>query len=233
MKKNLKTSYTDFYRKNNPAFTFPPEWVVRTFLGNYPDLRLDKTRFAGSDILDMGFGDGRCFPLLHKLGFNLHGVELTEEILSLCRTRMDSLGIDVTLKTGSNVNIPYENSRFDFLLSSSSCYYVDDGTAFKNNLTEYCRVLKPGGYFIAAMPSGRSFVFQGADELGDGLCRIVQDPYNVRNGYTMKKFNSHQEIKKEFQTLFDEFSFGLCNDDYYGCHVELFLTVCRKKTVSV
>jgi hypothetical protein len=85
MKKNLKESYSTFYKEKNPKFVYPPEWVVRTFLGNYPKLSLDKSKYAGSKILDIGFGDGRCFPLLHNNGFLCYDVEITDDIINLCQ----------------------------------------------------------------------------------------------------------------------------------------------------
>lgn len=232
-KNNLKNDYTEFYKRSNPVHVYPPEWVVRTFLGRYPELTLDKSKYAGSKVLDIGFGDGRCFTLLHNNGFHIYGVEITEEIITLCKQRMQREGINVNFKKGTNSEIPFEDDFFDYLLASSSCYYVDQGTTFSDNLREYNRVLKPGGIFIAALPTPNSFIFHGAIEKENGHCEIVNDPYGVRNGFTLKKFNSEDEIRSEFGKYFDNFSFGLCQDNFYGSQVDLFLLVCRKKLVAI
>jgi SAM-dependent methyltransferase len=228
-KNDLKKDYTDFYKKSNPTYVYPPEWVVRTFLGKYPELELDKSKYAGSKILDIGFGDGRCFPLLHNNGFDIYGIEITEDIIQLCEQRMKKMGIKVCLKKGTNSEIPFADNFFDYILSSSSCYYVDNGTTFSDNLKEYTRVLKPGGIFVAALAAPNSFIFKDAIEKENGHCEIVNDTYGVRNGFTLKRFKSEDEIRSEFGKYFDAFSFGLCKDDFYGSQVELFLLVCMKK----
>jgi SAM-dependent methyltransferase len=226
-KKNLKKEYTAFYQRTNPTYVYPPEWAVRTFLGNYPKLSLDKSRYAGSKILDIGFGDGRCFPLLHNNGFKIYGIEITDEIINLCEQRMLRLGIKVVLKKGTNSAIPFEDNFFDYILASSSCYYVDSGTTFSDHLREYNRVLKPGGIFVASLAAPDSFIFKDSIER-DGLCEIVNDPYGVRNGCMLRRFRSEDEIRSVFGKYFDSFSFGLCKDDFYGSQVDLFLLVCKR-----
>lgn len=51
-------------------------------LGKYPELSFDKNSYAGGKSLDMGVVDGRNFELLDNIGLDIHGVEITEEILS-------------------------------------------------------------------------------------------------------------------------------------------------------
>ncbi|MHA1381938.1 MAG: hypothetical protein ACTSRG_26505 [Candidatus Helarchaeota archaeon] len=77
MKKHLKESYTDFHKKRDPKYVYPPEWLVRLMLGSYPKISLNKEKYLRAKVLDVGFGDGRSFPLLHNLCFNIHGIEIT------------------------------------------------------------------------------------------------------------------------------------------------------------
>src|SRR2546423_10441737 len=137
---NVKESYTAFHRRRDPQHVYPSEWVIRTLLGRYPRLGLDKDRYAGARILDVGFGDGRNWALLQNLGFAIHAIEITKEIVSLGNKRAKTLGADVTLKIGRNSSIPFQDNYFDYLLSSASCYYVDAGTTFSDNVQEYHRV---------------------------------------------------------------------------------------------
>ena len=228
-KSDVKKDYTEFFKKSNPMYVYPSEWVVRTFLGSHPELSLDKSMYAGSRILDLGFGDGRSLPLLYNNGFNVYGIDITQEILNLCEQRMKRLGVEVNLRVGTNSNIPFEDGFFDYILSSSSCYYVDQGTTFLDHLKEYNRVLKPGGIFVASLAEPNSYIFKNAIESEDGLCEIVNDTSGVRNGFTLKRFKSQDEIRSEFGKYFDSFSFGLCRDNFYGIQVDLYLMVCKKK----
>jgi len=226
--KDVKSTYTDFHETHNPKHVYPSEWVIRTFLGSYPQLSLDKTKYKNARILDMGFGDGRNWPLLHNLSFKIHGVEITESIIALGEERAADLKIPVTLKLGNNSTIPFENEFFDYILASSSCYYVDRGTTFTDNLKEYWRVLKPGGIFAASLPESTNAIFDKCVELEDGHVEIRNDPWGLRNGYVFRRFRSEEDVREAFSPYFDCFAIGLCRDNYYGILISAFLLVCAK-----
>ena len=232
MQTTVKETYTDFHVSRNPAHVYPSEWIIRTLLGKYPGLSLDKSKYAGARILDIGFGDGRNWPLLNNASFDIHGVEITEKIIALGQERARNLGIPVTLRLGTNTSIPFADDFFDYILASYSCHYVDAGTSFLDNLREYRRVLKPGGSFIATLPESNSSIFSGCIDLGDGHVEIRNDPWGLRNGYTFKWFQSEEEIREVFSPYFDSFSIGLCCDNYYGYQNNHFLLVCRKRLAS-
>jgi SAM-dependent methyltransferase len=221
-------AFTAFYATRNPRNVYPSEFLVRTLMGEYPQLKLSQENFEGKTILDIGFGDGRNFPLLHDLGFDIHGIEVTQEICELTRQRMQRMGIPAQLQVGRNARIPCGDQRFDYLLASASCYYVDPGTTFNDNLSEFARVLAPGGRFILTLPAMDSFVFRDGIELGDGHVQIQSDPYGLRNGYVLRRFQNEAEIRQSFTPWFDDFAFGYCDCDYYGQKFALWLVVCRR-----
>lgn len=227
--KDLKQTYTDFHKSRNPVHVYPNEFVVRTFLGTYPNLSLDKTKYAHSRILDLGFGDGRNIPVLYNLIFKVYGVEITEEICAMTIDRMKRLSIEAELVVGNNSNIPFEDGFFDYILSSSSCYYVNHGTTFDDNLNEIQRVLRPRGIFIASFPESNTFIFKDCKDIGDGHVMITNDPFGMRNGYIFRRFQSKEEIREKFSSYFEKFSFGYCEDDYYGLQHNHYLMVCKKK----
>ena len=113
MNDEISRRYDNFYRKRDPAHVYPVEFVVRAFLGNYPRLKSDNPTIAGKWVLDLGFGDGRNMPLLHNLGMQVFGVEISQEICDLTHARMRRLGIDITTWVGRNDNIPFDAGFFD------------------------------------------------------------------------------------------------------------------------
>lgn len=229
MSDRITEHYDDFYRKRNPIHVYPVEFVVRAFLGNYPRHRADPSTYVGQKSLDLGFGDGRNMPLLHNLGMQVYGVEISQDICDLTKARMDRLDIEVTLAVGRNHFIPFGDATFDVILACHACYYIDPGKQFGDNLKEISRVLRPGGSFVFSAPIGTSYIMQGAKDVGDGHMIIANDPYGIRNGYMMKKFDSEEEIRAALDTEFDNLAVGSCRNDFWGVEEHVWIVACRKK----
>jgi SAM-dependent methyltransferase len=225
---DLAKSYGDFYRARNPIHVYPVEFVVRAFLGNYQRLRTDKTAYVGKATLDLGFGDGRNMPLLHNLGMEVYGVEISDEICELTASRIAQLGINITVRVGRNRDIPFDDAFFDYVLACHACHYVDAGYHFADNVREIARVLKPGGYFVFSAPMGTSYILSGARDLGDGHMEIVNDPYGIRNGSILKKFDQERDIEAALAPAFGSFSIGSCRNDFWGIEEHVWIVVCRK-----
>jgi len=228
----IERKYDDFYRARNPDYVYPVEFVVRAFLGNYPRHKTDKMSYPGKKVLDLGCGDGRNMPLLHNLGMHVFGMEISQEICDLTKKRMKGLGIDVELKVGRNHSIPYSSDFFDTVLACHACYYIDPDTHFDDNLREIARVLKPGGSFIFSIPIGTSYIIRGARDLGDGHMEIANDPYGLRNGYVLKKFDSEAEIQEALSPAFTGFEIGACRNDFWGIDEHVWTVACRKSLAA-
>jgi SAM-dependent methyltransferase len=226
----IEKQYVDYYAKRNPSRVYPVEFVVRTFLGTYPGLSIDRSVFRGSKILDLGCGDGRNMPLLHDLGFEIHGVEISDKICRLTQERMEHLGVPVHIAIGNNSHLPFGNETFDFVLACHSCYYVNPGESFEDNLREITRVLRSAGRFVFSLAKTDSYVLNNAEPLGKGLYRITQDPCGVRNGGLFRAFASKQEILDELGGFFSDFSLGLCENDFYGIYEKVWIGTCLKKS---
>jgi acetyltransferase-like isoleucine patch superfamily enzyme/SAM-dependent methyltransferase len=225
----ISTAYSKYYSSRKSGHIYPVEFVVRSFLGKYPNLCLDKSKFTGSRILDLGFGDGRNIPLLYNLGFEIYGVEISEEINNFANSRFQNLGIPVVLKVGRNASLPFDNNFFQYILACHSCYYVEEGMTFNDNLKEIYRVLKPKGIFICSLPMHDTYILEGANKLSAGHYRITNDPYELRNGTIFRAFKNQKDIVKAFGRYFHNFSIGFCDDDFYGIHQKVWILVCKKK----
>lgn len=232
---NVQDKYTQFHKNKSSGHLYPTEWVIRTMLGNYPGLVLDKSQYNGGQILDLGCGDGRNISLLHNCGLKIAGVEITEETVALVRSNLKAFGIEAELKVGSNKNIPFADAYFDYILASSSCYYVDGSSSFDDNMSEIKRVLKTRGTFIANFPAfinihsiPPSFILENAVQMADGHVIIRNDIYNIRNGYKFRAFDSEEKIKDYFKSDFDNICVGVCMDNYYGVQINQFIVTAQK-----
>ena len=50
--------YNQYYQKRTHIHVYPVEFIVRTLLGNYPNLEMNQNSYFGSKLLDLGYGDG-------------------------------------------------------------------------------------------------------------------------------------------------------------------------------
>ncbi len=98
----------------------------------------------GSKVLDIGCGSGIYVEQLLKSGFEVTGVDLTEEMLSATRKRLGIGGNDagkVHLRLGDVENIPLPDNEFDLVICVGVLtYLISDEKA----QAEIRRVMKPG-----------------------------------------------------------------------------------------
>jgi SAM-dependent methyltransferase len=229
MTEEINKNYTEFYLQRKHNRLYPTEFVVRIFLANYPDLVFDKKAFSNSSILDIGFGDGRNTAFLCEQGFNVSGIEITEEIVKLAVDRLNELGLTADLRVGRNSQIPFDNSHFDYALACNACYYTDHSDSFEDNLKEISRVIKPGGWFVCSVINQDNYTVKEGVRMADGHTICVSDPYGTRVGYKLRAFESTEEIKGVFSPYFENFSFAISNNNYFGIDEKLFWVVCQKK----
>ena len=224
----INSGYERFYSERGGERVYPTEFVVRTFLANYPDLKFVKPK-AGQRVCDVAFGDGRNTIFLCDQGYTVSGIEITAGIVRQTSDRLTKLGHQADLRVGRNSSFPFDDGYFDYLLACHCCYYCDDGEIFADNLREYSRVMKPGAWLVASLASCDSYIFKDAMPLEDGSFRIQADPYGNRNGYRLHSFSKKQDIEDYFSPWFEHFSFGFADNDFYGVCERVFWVVCRKK----
>jgi SAM-dependent methyltransferase len=224
----INVSYENFWSRRSSNRVYPTEFVVRAFLANYPGLNFPKPK-AGDCVLDVAFGDGRNTSFLCDQGFQVSGIEITQGIVDCTRERLEALGHHPDLRVGRNSNIPFDIGYFDSVLASHCCYYCDEGETFQDNMREYARIIKPGGWLVASIADTNSYIFDSATRLEDGSFRIAKDPYQNRLGYRLHGFSTRREIESCLSHWYTNFSFGHAANDFFGVDERLHWVVCQKK----
>jgi SAM-dependent methyltransferase len=221
-----------YYRSLDEAFLFPNEFVVRAFLGKYPNHVMDRD-YQGKKICDVSCGDGRNLTLLKRLGLNLYATEVSQEICDITKRKLarHADNTDVDIRPGLNSDLPFEDGMFDYLLSWNALYYMRDAKAdIADHISEYARILKADGYLVACVPSPGCFSLAGAKELGNNLIEInTSSNWNILNGSIYYRFASLSMIEEVFGNHFKNFRFATIKDDCFGAALEYFVFVCQKK----
>jgi len=226
--KKIDSSYEKFWAKQSSHRVYPTEFVVRVFLANYPGLNFPKPE-VDDRVLDVAFGDGRNTSFLCDQGLQVSGIEITQGIVERTSNRLKALGHNADLRVGRNSRIPFDTGYFDSVLACHCSYYCDEEETFNDNMNEYARVLKSGGWLIASIADTSSYIFDSATKLADGSFRIAKDPYHNRLGYRLHGFSTKTEIKSFLSHWYTNFSFGHAANDFFGIDERLYWVTCQKK----
>ena len=109
--------------------------------------------------LDYAMGDGRNSLYLAKLGWAVHGFDLSEVGVNAAKRRASELGLTIDAVTSSDATYNFGKDRFDLILFSWSMPLID--------VHKVVEALKPGG--IVVMEFGPGFTGR------NGMLRLFDD----------------------------------------------------------
>jgi len=142
----------------------------------------------GERILEVGFGAGVTFLNLEQKYNEIHGLDLTADI-NIVLDVFKPYNINLFLKNGNVLNMPYENDKFDTVLLISILEHLkpeEQQTAF----SEIKRVLKPEGEVIYGVPIERPFMVMMFKILG----------YDIRKAH----FSTEQDVLHAAEGLLEK-----------------------------
>ena len=104
----------------------------------------------GRHILDIGSGiGGPARFLASEYGCRVTGIDLTQEFCDVAVMLTEKIGLDdrVSFRQANALDLPFDDACFDGAYSQNVSMNISDKAAFYG---EACRILKPGGLFVAA-----------------------------------------------------------------------------------
>jgi len=106
-----------------------------------------------NDLLDIGCGCGRLYPVLSKHCQRYTGIDFSEEMLRLFPALRSQ---DQILFVDSAAKLPIPNGSFDAVISSVFLQHIVNNEEFLSTVNEIKRVLRPKGslYMVEAMTQG-------------------------------------------------------------------------------
>lgn len=106
--------------------------------------------FAG---LEIGCGPGRLMAAMRRHFRELHGVDVSEEMIGLARQILqDAPNVHLHANSGTDLRI-FQGDSFDFVYSYAVFQHIPSKDIVIEYLRETRRVLKPGGVFRAQFDS--------------------------------------------------------------------------------
>lgn len=112
--------------------------------------KLVRSYITGKNILDLGCGTGAMISELSGLGFQVLGLDGSEEALKYCRKR----GLVNLKRADFNKSLPCQGNTFDTVLCLDVLEHIEDDRGL---LLEIKRVLKSDGRLILTVPAYQKF----------------------------------------------------------------------------
>ena len=96
----------------------------------------------GSNILEVGCGTGRTACYLAEQGYAVTAIDLHDNMLAKAKLRAEAMELhNINFLKADVCSLPFESEQFDLIIAESVTVFTDSSIS----LSEYCRVLKPGG----------------------------------------------------------------------------------------
>lgn len=112
----------------------------------------------GVKILDAGCGRGETIAACARQGAEVAGIDYSEAAVELTREMIGDLPAD--LRVGSVTDLPWDDDTFDRVQFSDVIEHIDAAQTVPA-LTEFHRVLKPGGFLVVHTAPNLHFMKYG------------------------------------------------------------------------
>ena len=116
-------------------------WPDRAFYGRLIDKH-------GQPALDVGCGTGRLLLDYLAKGFDVDGVDVSSEMLSICRSRAAAMGLHPNLFEQAMENLDLPRKYRTIIVPSSSFQLVIEPAAAKEAMRRFHNHLEPGGILV-------------------------------------------------------------------------------------
>ncbi|HEX9615277.1 MAG TPA: methyltransferase domain-containing protein [Bacteroidota bacterium] len=134
------------------------------------DLRLflDSLSLPGS-VLEVGCGAGGLVIGLAKAGYDVTGMDVSEEALAIARSAAEEAGVSVRWHVGFAEHLPFADKEFDYIVSAHTLEHVRDlertGAEFRRVARRKIVVLTPRQSFKRYMDNYHTQFFETSEDL--------------------------------------------------------------------
>jgi len=190
---------------------YPAENLVRLFSGKYVPIPKPP-----ATVMDHGFGHGNNLVFVSSKGYDCAGCEISDHLIEMAHSIFKGLGNNIDLRPIRDMDIPFEDNRFDIVISWDVIHYNGTREAVDYVIAELYRVLRPGGVLLLSTVNPENSIFDRMESLGGGTYEIVEEsPYDNRKNLTFFVADSQNDLSKMF-SMFTEVKLGNLYYDLYS-----------------
>ncbi len=91
-------------------------------------------------VVDIPFGTGRFVPYYVEFGYNIHGLDASDQMLGAAKDALGALYKKCSLQTGDAAHLPFVDGEFDLLVSTRFLRDIVVYEAARKMLAEFSRV---------------------------------------------------------------------------------------------
>jgi SAM-dependent methyltransferase len=195
----LTAKWNEVYLKTFGGMWYPDEGIVR-FTARYLKRRLgidawDARRKVGR-VLDAGCGNGRHVVFLAEQGFDVYGIDISEEAIEIASAWLAKEGLKANLQVGDLRKLPFANDYFDVVISFGVLDHITFPQA-KAAFQEIKRACSKGAYLYITLRATED------SECGRGR-EVDRNTFILQEGYE-KGIVQHFFDLGEIEQLLDGF----------------------------
>ena len=174
----MEEKWDNVYSATFGGTWYPNEGIVR-FAARYLQRRTGidawDVKRKVRRILDVGCGNGRHVVFFAEQGFDVYGVDISEEAIEITNAWLQRKGLEANLKVGDVVKLPFENQYFEVVISHEVLDHVPFSEA-KKAMQEIRRVSADGAYIYITLRSTEDSEYSRGQEIEKNTF-ILQEGY--------------------------------------------------------
>ena len=124
---------------------------------------------AGDTILDAGCGYGRNLHWFLRNNVAIYGID--QDVRAIHELQLRHPAVAERFRSSAVEKLPFENDRFDHIISSAVLHFARDAGHFRQMIAEMVRVLRPSGSLFIRMTSDIG-IEDKVQLVGDGVYDI-------------------------------------------------------------
>ena len=216
----------------NYAQKYDQECFVQGTIGECNFIEQEMNHDKSLNIIDIGCGTGRHAIELTKRGYNVTGVDLSEDQIKRAREKAQEAGVSIDFQTQDARNLPFD-SEFDLaiMLCEGGFSLMETDEMNFEILKNAAKALKDSGKLIFTTLNGLFPLFHSVKEFyesaqkdGQAQCKDCSFDLMTFRDYNTTAFEDDSGNKKELK----------CNERYYvPSEITWLLKTLDYKTIDI